>query len=154
MRVILQEDVKGKGKKGEIVNVADGYARNFLLPKKLAVAANEANMEVIKQQEKARNKKIEEDKKRVAEIATKLESVLVKVTARSGGDSSAGTGSKLFGSVTSKEIVDELFKQHGIEIEKNKIIQDEPIKSFGAFEVKCKLGYEIIGVIHVLVVEG
>ncbi|MDR2599103.1 MAG: 50S ribosomal protein L9 [Oscillospiraceae bacterium] len=154
MRVILQEDVKGKGKKGDLVNVADGYARNFLLPKKLAVIANETNMEALKQQEKARNKKLEEEKIKVEKIAAKLEGVLVKITARSGGDSSTGTGGKLFGSVTSKEIVDELLKQHGIEIEKNKIIQDEPIKSFGAFEVKCKLGYEIIGVIHVLVVEG
>jgi large subunit ribosomal protein L9 len=147
--VILQEDVKGQGKKGELVNVSDGYARNFLLPKKLAVKATPENMTVMKQQEKARLKKLEEDKAAALETAKKLEDVLVKITARAGG-----TGGKLFGSVTTKEISEELKEQHGVEIEKNKIIQDEPIKSFGPYEVKCKLGFEVTGVIHVLVVES
>ena len=149
MKVILQEDVKGKGKKGELVNVSDGYARNFLLPKKLAVVATQENLTVMKQQEKARLKKAEADKAKANEIAAKLGDVLVKINARSGGDSG-----KLFGSITSKEISEELSKQHGIEIEKNKIVQDEPIKSFGSYEVKCKLGFEIVGTIHVLVIEG
>jgi len=149
MKVILQEDVKGKGKKGELVNVSDGHARNFLLPRKLAVIATPENMKVMKQQEKARMKKAENDKVKANEIAEKLGDVLVKISARGGGD-----GGKLFGSITSKEISEELLKQHGIEIEKNKIVQDEPIKSFGSFEIKCKLGFEIIGVIHVLVIEG
>ena len=149
MKVILQDDVKGKGKKGELVNVSDGYARNFLLPRKLAVPATQENLSVMKQQDAARQKKIEADKEKANDIVEKLKDVLVKITARGGGD-----GNKLFGSITSKEISEELLKQHGIEIEKNKIVHDEPIKSFGSYEIKCKLGYEISGVIHVLVIEG
>jgi len=149
MKVILQQDVKGKGKKGELVNVSDGYARNFLLPKKLAVQATNENLTVMKQQEKEKQRKMERDKAKANEIAAKLGDVLVKISARGGGD-----GGKLFGSITTKEVSEELQKQHGIEIEKNKIIQDEPIKSFGSYEVKCKLGFEIIGIIHVLVIEG
>ena len=149
MKVILQQDVKGKGKKGELVNVSDGYARNFLLPRKLAVVATQENLAVMKQQEKAKQKKLENDKARANEISEKLGDVLVKITARGGGD-----GGKLFGSITSKEISEELLKQHGIEIEKNKIVQDEPIKTFGSYEIKCKLGFEITGVINVLVIEG
>ena len=149
MKVILQQDVKGQGKKGELVNVSDGYARNFLLPKKLAVVATPENLTVMKQQEKSRLKKLEIDKAKATETAADLEKVLVKINARGGED-----GGKLFGSITSKEISEELQKQHGIEVEKNKIVQDEPIKSFGSYEIKCKLGFEITGVIHVLVVEG
>jgi len=155
MKVILQEDVKGKGKKGELVNVSDGYARNFLLPRKLAVQATPENMTVMKQQEKAKLKKAEADKAKANEIVEKLGDVLVKISARGGDESASGGGKgKLFGSITSKEISEELQKQHGIEIEKNKIVQDEPIKSFGSYEIKCKLGFEITGIIHVLVIEG
>jgi len=149
MKVILNEDIKGKGKKGEMVNVADGYARNYLLPRKLALPATPENITVMNKQEKERQKKKETDKAAATEIASKLENVLVKITARSGDDSG-----KLFGSITSKEITEELFKQHGIEIEKNKIIQDDAIKSYGAYEIKCKLGHEITGTIHVLVIES
>ena len=149
MKVILQQDVKGKGKKGEMVNVSDGYARNYLIPRKLAVVASTENMTVMKQQESARLKKMESDKAKATEVSEKLGDVLVKISARGGGD-----GSKLFGSITSKEIAEELQKQHGIEVEKNKIVQDEPIKSFGSYEIKCKLGFEITGIIHVLVIEG
>jgi len=149
MKVILQQDVKGKGKKGELVNVSDGYARNFLLPKKLAVQATNENLTVMKQQEKEKQRKMERDKAKAIETSDKLGDVLVKISARGGGD-----GGKLFGSVTTKEISEELQKQHGIEIDKNKIVQDEPIKSFGSYEVKCKLGFEITGIIHVHVIEG
>ena len=149
MKVILQQDVKGKGKKGELVNVSDGYARNFLLPRKLAVQATHENLTVMKQQEKEKQRKMERDKAKATEISSKLGDVLVKISARGGGD-----GGKLFGSVTTKELSEELQKQHGIEIDKNKIVQDEPIKSFGSYEVKCKLGFEVTGTIHVLVVEG
>ena len=149
MKVILQQDVKGKGKKGELVNVSDGYARNYLLPRKLAVPATEVNLTVMKQQEKAKQQKADSDKAKANEISSKLGDVLVKINARGGGD-----GGKLFGSITSKEISEELQKQHGIEIEKNKIVQDEPIKAFGSYEIKCKLGFEITGTIHVLVIEG
>jgi len=149
MKVILQADVKGKGKKGELVNVSDGYARNFLLPKKLAVEATTENIAEMKRQDKAKQRKYEEDKAAAGEIAKKLEGVQVRIAAKAGE-----TGGKLFGSVTSKEISEELNKQHGIEIEKVKIVQDEPIKAFGPYEIKCKLGFEITGVIHVLVVEA
>jgi len=154
MRVILQEDVKGQGKKGQLIDVSDGYARNFLIPRKLAVAATSENMTVMKQQEKTKQRKLEAEKTAALEIAQKLEGVLVKITARSGGARSDGSGGKLFGAVTSKEISEALLEQHGIEIEKNKIIQDEHIKSFGSYEIKCKLGHEISGVINVLVVEA
>ena len=149
MKVILQQDVKGQGKKGELINVSDGYARNFLLPKKLAVEATSENLEIMKQQDKARQKKLEEDKAAARETASRLEGVQVRITARAGGD-----GGKLFGSVTSKEIAEALSEQHGIVVEKNKIVQDDPIKSFGPYEIKCKIGFEITGVINVLVVEA
>jgi len=149
MKVILQENVKGKGKKGELVNVSDGYARNFLFPKKMAVPATEENLTVMKRQEREKQQKTDADKAKANEIAEKLGDVLVKINARGGGDKG-----KIFGSITSKEISEELHKQHNIEVEKNKIIQDEPIKSFGSYEIKCKLGFEITGVINVLVVEG
>jgi len=149
MKVILLQDVKGQGKKDELINVSDGYARNFLLPRKLAVLATPDNMSAMKQQEKIKQKKLEADKAAAAEIASKLEGVLVKITARSGG-----AGGKLFGSVTTKEISEALLQQHGIELEKNRIVQDDPIKAYGSYEVKCKLGFEINGIIHVHVTEG
>jgi len=148
MKVILQQDVKGQGKKGQLINVSDGYARNFLLPRKLAVEANEKNVATMKKDERALQRKQEAEKAAARETAEKLEAVVVTIKASSGG---AG---KLFGAVTSKEISDNLLQQHGIEIEKNKIIQEEQIKTYGSYEVKCKLGYEISGVINVLVVEG
>ena len=149
MKVILQEDVKGQGKKGQLVDVSDGFARNFLLPLKLAVLATQGNVTEMKKQEKARLKKIEADKAIALELVERLQSFVVKIPARSGS-----AGGKLFGAVTSKEISEALYEQSGIVIEKNKIIQDEHIKTFGSYEVKCKLGFEISGVINVLVVES
>jgi large subunit ribosomal protein L9 len=149
VKVILQQDVKGQGKKGQLVDVADGFARNFLLPRKLAVLASSENVTVMNQQEKARLRKLESDKAVAKAIAARLEGVLVTVKARSGG-----AGGKLFGAVTSKEISEALLAQHGIELEKNKIVQEEHIKAFGSYEVKCKLGFEISGIINVLVVEA
>ena len=149
MKVILQQDVKGQGKKGQLVDVADGFARNYLLPRKLAVTASTENVTVMKQQEKARLKKIETDKAAAKAIASKLEGVIVTIKARSGG-----AGGKLFGAVTSKEISEALQEQHGIMMEKHKIMQEEHIKTFGSYEVKCKLGFEVSGVIHVLVIEA
>ena len=148
MKVIFNADVRGQGKKGEMKEVSDGYARNFLLPKGLAVAATQDNLNTMKQREAAKKKQMEKEIALAKENAKKLESVVVKITAK------AGDSGRLFGSVTSKEISDALAKQHNIVIEKNKIVQAEPIKSFGSYEVKCKFGYEISGVIHVLVVEG
>ncbi len=147
MKIILQQDVKGLGKKGALVEASDGYFKNFLLPKKLAVQATADNVNALKLKEKAAGALIEKEKKLAAEHAQKLQSCVVKIPARAGGSG------KLFGSVTSKEISEALQEQYGIEIEKNRIIQHEPIKSFGSYEVKCKLGHEISGVINVLVVE-
>ena len=149
MKVILQQDVKGQGKSGQLVDVSDGYARNYLLPRKLAVAANPENLTAMKQQEKARLRKMEADKAAAMEIAERLQGIMVKIPARSGG-----AGGKLFGAVTSKEISETLAEQFGLEIEKNKIVQEEHIKTFGSYEIKCKLGFEITGIINVLVVEG
>lgn len=146
MKVILLQDIKGKGKKGQRIEVSDGYARNYLIPRNLAVEETADAVNVMKQQEKARLARIEKEKKEAMEIAEKLKSCVVKIPAR------AGSGGKLFGAVTAKEIADSLSEQHGIDIEKNKI-QAEPIKSFGSFEVKCKLGHEISGTINVLVTE-
>ncbi len=148
MKVIFLEDVKGKGKKGELKDVSDGYARNFLLPKKLAKEATTDNLNTFKLQEKAKAAQIAREKAEAQENAKKLESMQVKVAAK------AGSNGRLFGAVTSKEISEALAKQHGMNIEKNKIVLSEPIKSYGAFDVKCKFGYEISGVIHVLVCEG
>ena len=149
MKVILQQDVSGQGKKGQLIEVSDGYARNYLLPRKLAIAATQENIAVMKQQEKKRQKKLEAEKAAALEIAEKLQSIVVKIPARSGG-----AGGKLFGAVTSKEISEALLEQYGVELEKNKIVQEENIKTFGSYEVKCKLGFEISGVINVLVVES
>ena len=148
MKVIFLEDVKGKGKKGELKDVSDGYARNFLLPKKLAKEATTDNLNTFKLQEKAKAAQIAREKAEAQENAKKLESMQVKVPAK------AGANGRLFGAVTSKEISEALAKQHGMNIEKNKIVLSEPIKSYGAFDVKCKFGYEISGVIHVLVCEA
>lgn len=148
MKVILQQDVKSLGKKGQIVDVADGYARNYLIPRKLALEATPDNINAARLQEKARLKRLEEEKAQALAIAEKLKGCQVHIRAK------AGSGGKLFGAVTSKEIADALQEQCGITIEKNKIVQDEPIKTFGAFEVKCKLGFEITGTINVLVTEG
>jgi len=149
MKVILQEDVKGLGKKGELKDVAVGYARNYLLPRKLVILATPENKAELEKLERARLKKLEADKAIAEGIASKLEGIIVRIGAKSGGPEG-----KLFGAVTSKEISEVLSKEYGIEIEKNKIIQDEPIKNFGPHEVKCKLGFEITGVINLLVVEG
>jgi len=147
MKVILQQDVKGQGKKGELKEVSDGYARNFLLPRKLAIIATADNLNTMKLQEKAKKAQIEKEKAAAKEIAEKLKGCTVKIQAK------AGTSGKLFGAVTSKEIADALQAQFGIELEKNKIVQAEPIKTFGSFEVKCKLGHEISSTLKVMVSE-
>ena len=147
MKVILLQDVKGKGKKGQMIEVSDGYARNYLLPRKLAMEANADNLNAYKLKEKAKAAQIAKEKAAAQETAAKLSGIQVKIAAK------AGSAGKLFGSVTSREISEALREQFGIEIEKQKIVQAEPIKSFGTFEVKCKLGYEITGTVSVLVVE-
>lgn len=147
MKVIFNEDVRGQGKKGEMKEVSDGYARNYLLPRKLAAEATADNLNAYKLREKAKAKQLAEEKALAQENAKKLEGITVTIRAR------AGSGGKLFGAVTSKEISDALREQHNIDIEKNKIVQSEPIKSFGSYAVKAKLGFEITGTVNVLVIE-
>lgn len=148
MKVILQKDIKDQGKKGQLIEVSDGYARNFLLPRKLAIEASTDNLNAMKIKESARLKKLENDKAEAQAAAAKLESCIVKITAKSGGSG------RLFGAVTSKEISEALHEQHGIVIEKNKIVLDDHIKTYGSYDIKCKFGFEVTGVIHVLVTEG
>lgn len=147
MKVILQQDVKGQGKKGQMVEVSDGYARNFLLPRKLAVEANADNVNTMKLQEKARKAKEAAEKAEAETVAEKLKESVVKISAK------AGTGGRLFGAVTSKEIAEGLKAQYGIEINKSKIVQEEPIKTFGTYQLKAKLGYEVVGTVYVVVAE-
>ena len=147
MKVILQQDVRGQGKKGQLVEVSDGYARNYLLPKKLAVPATAENVNTMKQQEKARQAQMAAEKAEAQALAEKLKSIQVKLTAK------AGEGGRLFGAVTSKEIAEALSAQHGLNIAKTKLVLDEPIKSCGGYQIKAKLGYEIMGTVKVMVVE-
>mgnify|MGYP004617929925 CR=1 FL=1 len=148
MKVIFHEDVKGQGKKGELKEVSDGYARNYLLPRKLASEATADNINALKLKEKAKAAQIAKEKAQAEENAKKLGGVQVIIKAKAGN---AGTR---FGAVTSQEISDALMAQCDIDIEKNKIVLAEPIKTFGSFSVKAKLGYEVSGTINVLVVEG
>ena len=133
MKVILIQDVKALGKKGQLVEASDGYARNFLLPKKLAVEANAANMSELRNAET--KKRIQEEKELAAakETAKKLEGVTVKI------QRSCGEDGKLYGSVATKDIAEALLAQFGIEIDKRKIVLSDPIKSYGAFSVTVKL---------------
>lgn len=147
MKVILNADVKGQGKKGEMIEVSEGYARNYLLPRNLAVKATADNMNALKLKEQAKKAQIEKEKEQARAYAKQLSAAVVKVRAK------GGENGKLFGSVTSKEIAEALKEQHGINLEKNRIVLDENIKNFGSYDVKCKLGYEISGTIHVLVIE-
>ena len=148
MKVIFHEDVKGQGKKGELKEVSDGYARNYLLPRKLASEATADNINALKLKEKAKAAQIAKEKAQAEENAKKLGGVQVIIKAK------AGNAGKLFGAVTSQEISDALREQFGMDVEKNKIVQPEPIKSYGSYTVKAKLGYEISGTVNVLVVEG
>ena len=148
MKVILQQDVKGQGKKGQLVDVSDGYARNFLLPKKLAVIATAENLNTMKQQEKARKAQQAAEKAEAEALSKKLESLTVKVAAK------AGEGGRLFGAVTANEISECLAQQHGLNIAKTKLVLDEPIKACGGYKIKAKLGYEIVGTVNVMVVEA
>ena len=147
MKVILQQDVKGQGKKGQLIEASDGYARNFLIPRKLAVPATAENLNAMKQQEKAKKAQEAAEKAEAEAVAEKLKTSVVKLTAK------AGAGGRLFGAVTSKEISDGLKAQYGLDVAKSKIVQEEPIKAFGTYELKCKLGYEVTGTIYVVVAE-
>ena len=147
MKVILQQDVKGQGKKGQMVEVSEGYARNFLLPRKLAIAATTDAINTMNLKEKAR--KAEEARQKAEAEATveKLKECMVKLTAK------AGNGGRLFGAVTTKEISEGLKAQFDIDIPKQKLVLDEPIKAFGSYQIKAKLGFEVVGTVYVSVFE-
>ena len=148
MKVILQQDVKGQGKKGQMVEVSDGYGRNFLLPRKLAVDATAENINTMKMQDKAKKARAAEEKAQAEALSERLKNCQVKIPAR------AGQGGKLFGAVTGKEISDALKAQYGLEVNKSQLVLAAPIKSFGSYEVKCKLGSEVSGTVYVLVTEA
>ncbi len=133
MKVILTQDVQGSGKKGQVVNVSDGYARNFLLKRGMAIEANAQNMNVLKNKQAAQEHKIAMEKKACQETADAINGKTVKLTAK------AGAGGKLFGSVTAKEIAEAISKQYGAEVEKRKIVLDSDIKAFGTYEFEVKL---------------
>lgn len=147
MKVILQQDVKGQGKKGQMVEVSEGYARNFLLPRKLAIAATTDAINTMNLKEKAR--KAEEARQKAEAEATveKLKECMVKLTAK------AGNGGRLFGAVTTKEISEGLKAQFNIDIPKQKLVLEEPIKAFGSYQIKAKLGFEVVGTVYVSVFE-
>ena len=136
MKVILLQDVKGKGKKGQMIEVSDGYARNYMLPRKIAVEATADAVNTMRMNDKATQERIAREKAEATEISRKLREMTVTVTAKGGG---AG---RLFGSVTNQEIADALAKT-GIKLDKRKITIAEPIKNVGTYTVTCKLGYEI-----------
>ena len=148
MKVIFNVDVKGQAKKGELKEVSDGYARNYLLPRGLAAEATADNINTLKLKEKAKAAQIAKEKALAEENAKKLSGVQVIIRAK------AGNNGKLFGAVTSQEIADAMKAQFDIDIEKNKIVQADPIKTFGSYTVKAKLGHEVSGTINVLVVEA
>ena len=147
MKVILQQDVKGQGKKGQMIEASDGYARNFLLPRKLAVPATAENVNTMKMQEKAKKAQEAAEKAEAEATAAKLKELTVKVVAK------GGNGGRLFGAVTTKEISDGLRQQFGIDIPKQKLVLDEPIKAYGSYQVKAKLGFEVSGTVYVTVCE-
>lgn len=133
MKVIFLKDVKGTAKKGEVKEVSDGYARNFLIAKGIAKEANQSNLNDHKQQEKARELKVQKDEEEAIELGAKLKDTQVTIYAK------AGEGGKLFGAITSKDIVEQMKKQHNVEFDKRKILLSEPIKTLGTINVEVKL---------------
>ena len=148
MKVILLQDVRGKGKKGQRLEVSDGYARNYMLPRKIAVEATADNVNTMKMNDKARQEKLQKAREEAVATAAKLRDMTLELRCKGGG---AG---RLFGSVTSQEIADALKAQHGIELDKRKILIDEPIKTTGLYTVKCKLGFEVNASLRVNVQEA
>lgn len=148
MKVILLQDVKGKGKKGQLLEVSDGYARNFMLPRKLAIEATADAMNTKRMNDKATQERIAREKAEAMEISKKLRELTVVVKGKGGG---AG---RLFGSITNQEIADSLKAQSGITLDKRKIVLSDPIKTVGTYTVTCKLGYEITAPLTVKIEEA
>lgn len=148
MKVILLQDIRGKGKKGQLLEVSDGYARNFMLPRKLAIEATPDAVNTMKMNDKAAQERIAREKAEAMEIARKLRGLTLVVTARGGGNG------RLFGSVTNQEIADTLKTKEGIALDKRKIVISDPIKNAGTYTVTCKLGYEITAPLTLKIEEG
>ena len=148
MKVILLQDVKGKGKKGQMLEVSDGYARNYMLPRKIAIEATVDAMNTKKLNDKAEAERIAREKAEAMEISKQLRAMVLTVTAKGGG---AG---RLFGSVTNQEIADALKAKSGITLDKRKIVISDPIKAVGTYTVNCKLGYEITAPLTVKIEEA
>ena len=148
MKVLLLADVKGQGKKDQIVEVSDGYARNFLFPKKLAVVADAKVMSETKSKEEAKQFRLKEEKAAAKALVDKLGTLTVRITASSGGDG------RLYGSITSKDIAEKLREQYNIEIDKRKLVLSENIKSYGTYDVEVKVYPEISATLKVTVAEG
>ena len=146
MQVILLSDIKGVGKKDQIINASDGYARNFLFPKKLAVEANAENMSKLKAKENSNQYKKSMEKEEATKLAEKLKGILLKISIK------AGENGRIFGSITSKEIADNLKAQYKIDIDKKKIDLKEPIKTLGSFSVSIKLYEGVIGTLKIQVI--
>jgi len=147
MKVILTQDVKGKGKKGQMIEVSDGYARNFMLPRKIAIEATPDAVNTMKMNDKATQERIAREKAEALEISKTIRGLTVVVKAKGGG---AG---RLFGSVTNQEIADALKAQSGISLDKRKIVIADVIKTVGTYTVTCKLGYEITAPLTVKIEE-
>ena len=147
MKVILTQDIRGKGKRGQMIEVSDGYARNYLLPKKLAQEANADNLNTMRMNDKATQERQAKERAEALEISKRMKGFTVTVTAKGGG---AG---RLFGSVTNTEIAEALAAQQKITLDKRKIVLDEPIKMAGVYTVRCKLGYEITADLRVEIKE-
>lgn len=148
MKVILKADVKGKGKKGDLIEVSEGYGRNFLMPRGLAELATADNLNLKRQADEAHARRIALEQQNARDIAAKLKELKVEIKAK------GGAGGRLFGAVTSKEIAEELSRQYGLQVPKQKIVLEEPIKTFGVHRVKAKLYQDIAGEILVQVVEA
>lgn len=146
MKVILLDNIKGVGKKDEIINASDGYARNYLLPKKLAVEANAENMSKLNNKKEANNYKKDLEKQAAEETAKKFKGILLKIKAK------AGENGKIFGGITAKEISENLKSQYKIDVDKKKVELKEPIKTLGAFEVNVRLYEGIVGTLKVQVI--
>ena len=145
MKVVLLADVKGQGKKNDVINVSDGYARNFLLPRKLAVEADAKVLNEIKGREDSIKHKIEVETAEAKATAAKLDSILVKIPASSGADG------RLYGSITAKDIAEQLAKDHGITVDKRKIQLSDPIRAYGQYDLDVKLYTDVTAKVHVLV---
>ena len=148
MKVILLQDVKGKGKKGQMIEVSDGYARNFMLPKKMAIEATPDAINTMRMNDKATQERIAKEKAEALALSKQLRELTLVVTAKGGG---AG---RLFGSVTNQEIADALKAKTGITLDKRKIVIADTIKSVGTYTVTCKLGYEISAPLTVKIEEA